>query len=150
MPAGTKVAAIRKAKRKAEQQRRSTAEAARQAAFLASLSAADIAWAAGFWEGEGSIGARHANASQVERWPLERLQQLFGGNIRMREADRPNRRPCHQWFICGEQARAFIAAIYLRLSPRRQAQIDAKFVKIEHRQRQHASLHLNQVSHATH
>jgi hypothetical protein len=51
----------------------------------------EIAWAAGFMEGEGyfsadpSTGRRRLGANQVNREPLDHLQRLFGGQIHKRE-----------------------------------------------------------------
>lgn len=68
----------------------------------------DLAWAAGFLEGEGSFcirsnGRWFLGAGQVDREPLERLQALFGGNIYKRErgpgvlADGFNRQAWYGW-----------------------------------------------------
>lgn len=103
----------------------------------------EVMWAAGFWEGEGCVGPRAACASQVDLWPLERLVAAFGGRISLdrKATRRPNERPCHQWWVCGEQGRAFVAAIYPHLSPRRKAQIDKTFITEEKRQRNRGSLY---------
>jgi hypothetical protein len=50
----------------------------------------ELAWAAGFWDGEGHVGARdngrghryiHANVTQKDRGVLERLVSIVGGKI---------------------------------------------------------------------
>lgn len=78
-------------------------------------------WAAGFFEGEGAVGQRHLHVSQASLWPLERLKKFFGGNIGPGKG-------VYQWHICGSQGRDFVEEIYPHLSPRRQAQIDIKFL----------------------
>jgi hypothetical protein len=100
----------------------------------------DIVWAAGFWEGEGSISLRFVTASQVNKWPLERLLLMFGGTISVRASSRINQRNCYQWFVCGQDARNFVALIYPYLSPRRQQQINEKFITEEKRVRIRASV----------
>jgi enoyl reductase-like protein len=54
----------------------------------------DVAWAAGFLDGEGHFGARSngpaLEAVQVKTdAPLRRLQRLFGGSITKRGGDHP-------------------------------------------------------------
>jgi hypothetical protein len=96
------------------------------------LSLTDIAWAAGFYEGEGSVAERSAVISQVNRWPLERLFLLFGGNIHKTRRDtRYEAQEIFQWVICGQNGRDFIRAIYPFLSPKRQNQINIKFLTDE-------------------
>jgi len=53
----------------------------------------DIAWAAGFIEGEGTFGASkhggiHIAVCQIQLEPLERLQRLFGGIIKQKVISR--------------------------------------------------------------
>lgn len=93
----------------------------------------EIVWAAGFYEGEGSVGPRAVIVSQRDRWPLERLQQHFGGTISPVKipAHRPNTRPYFNWILCGDAGRLFVHLIYQHLSPRRREQIDGKFVTME-------------------
>jgi hypothetical protein len=96
----------------------------------------EIVWAAGFYEGEGSVGPRAVVVSQRERWPLERLQRQFGGTISAVKIplNRPNTRPYSNWILCGDAARLFVHLIYPHLSPRRQEQINGKFVTLEQHQ----------------
>ncbi len=102
----------------------------------------EVIWAAGFWEGEGSLTARGVNATQNDAWPLERLQRNFGGSIGPRKSnpDRPNQKQGWQWWICGESARLFIEMIRPYLSPRRNTQIDRVFITEDKRQRRRASI----------
>lgn len=90
-------------------------------------SPADIAWAAGFLEGEGSFAAKRralavygeASAPQVNLEPLERLQAMFGGSIRPAAGG-----SIFVWRACGELGRAVMRAVYPWMSKRRQAQIE--------------------------
>jgi hypothetical protein len=94
-------------------------EGARIAAALAALNPLDVAWAAGFWEGEGSVSHSSFTACQKSRWPLERLVEMFGGSISYKPQD-----GCHSWWLSGERGRLFARAIRPYLSPRRIAQIE--------------------------
>lgn len=100
----------------------------------------DIMWAAGFWEGEGAVGIRSAGASQTSKWPLLKLKGCFGGAITVSYKANGNRKTCWQWWICGDDGRAFIKAIYPYLSPRRQLQINSVFITEEKRVRHRASI----------
>ena len=89
----------------------------------------DIAWAAGIWEGEGSInGARKSRRStqvsvvQKDTWLLYRLKELFGGGVYLKN-DRASEHVCSQWSCSGPRARGFIFTIFSHLSPRRRTQI---------------------------
>lgn len=96
---------------------------------ISEFSYTEVMWAVGFFEGEGHIGKRSLGASQVNLWPLERLRRFFGGSIGQEKRDaRYNGQALYQWNICGEQGRDFADIIYPHLSPRRQAQIDEKFL----------------------
>lgn len=75
------------------------------------MSGEEIAWAAGFLEGEGWFAFRgsrgskptaemRVGAAQVNREPLERLQSMYGGKIYGRTQvtqDGANRRPWFGW-----------------------------------------------------
>lgn len=87
----------------------------------------DLAWAAGFLEGEGSFqksnGTQGVCASQVQRDPLERLQNLLGGQIYVvREADSRNQR-VYRWAVSGARARGIMMTLFTFMSPRRREQI---------------------------
>ena len=87
--------------------------------------AIDIAWAAGFWEGEGSCRLmRHRGLSvtavQKDTETLYRLREWFGGNVRMLG---PSNKDCHVWECCGDRGRIFFALIYSFLSLRRKVQV---------------------------
>ena len=102
----------------------------------------DLEWAAGFLEGEGSFsGGRwiRIGAAQVQKWPLERLQRLFGGSIVPHHVKSTGKQqPCNQWRLTGHQAAAVMMTLFSLLSPRRKEQIVAtltqwKMQGIEHR-----------------
>ena len=87
-------------------------------------SVSDIAWAAGIYEGEGSISKRTAKGGgvisvpQKDRWILDKLRNLFGGTVCKRKT-----RDIHEWYVCGGLARGFTYSIFTFLSPRRRKQI---------------------------
>jgi len=92
----------------------------------------DLAWAAGFLEGEGSFSGRsRVSASQVQREPLDRLASLFGGTVRERK-DRTSRpwhqQQLHQWDVSGARARGVMLTLYPMMSQRRQQQIHQVFM----------------------
>lgn len=84
----------------------------------------DIYWAAGLFEGEGSI-AKHAIAfvTQKDAWVLLRVRSLFGGTVGGPYVWRT--RTFYRWFAAGARGRGFLMTIYPLLSPRRRQQIRA-------------------------
>lgn len=101
------------------------------------ISTVDLAWAAGIWEGEGSIGdprtkgryLRGLNISvcQQDPWILHKLQALFGGpSVRTRPASTHNplsAKDIWVWQITGPRAYGTIMTLYPLLSPHRQEQV---------------------------
>lgn len=85
----------------------------------------DLAWAAGFMEGEASFstpaGASVIVAEQKSREPLDRLVWMFGGRISRRK------RGEYQWRVSGPRARGIMLTVYVWLSERRRAQVDRAF-----------------------
>ena len=83
---------------------------------------AEVAWAAGFIEGEGSFfkngGGLTVRATQVQKEPLERLQKWFGGSVLLQG------QPIWKWTVCGDRARRVVQLTYPWFSPRRQEQVD--------------------------
>lgn len=63
----------------------------------------DVAWAAGFFEGEGNIsfgqcGGVKINVQQINKEPLDKLARLFGGVIRGPITPKnPKARPYYSW-----------------------------------------------------
>jgi hypothetical protein len=89
----------------------------------------DIAWLAGFIEGEGYINCdRHKSllrvtANQKDREPLDKVCRIVGGNITIAKAGylrRPN--PIFTWQVAGSRAAGVIMTLYSFLSARRKAQ----------------------------
>ena len=92
----------------------------------------DLAWAAGFLEGEGSFASSTGSggypviriqAGQTdEPWPIHHLQKLFGGSV-FRRAPYKGGRPHSRWYVHQARARGVMMSLYFLLSPRRQNQI---------------------------
>lgn len=86
----------------------------------------DIAWAAGFLEGEACFsfnGTPGVYANQVSREPLDRLRELFGGTIAWCKAQREGWSAQWNWFITGKRAAGLMMTVYALMSSRRQARI---------------------------
>ncbi len=86
----------------------------------------DIAWAAGFIEGEGHFRPRsQVTAVQVDMEPLARLASLFGGSIvpHTREENKHGWQASWTWRASGARARGIALTLFPLLSARRQAQI---------------------------
>lgn len=86
----------------------------------------DVAWAAGFLEGEGNFAvptkggpSANAHATQKDREPLERLLALFGGTI-----TKHGQRDIWKWNVYGKNAVALLEAISPYMSTRRRERID--------------------------
>jgi hypothetical protein len=91
-------------------------------------STADLYWAAGFLEGEGSFSRTTRNkmsvcADQVSKEPIERLQRMLGGAIHTRKKRNTNWNICHQWYTNSDRARGIMLTLYSLMSPRRREQI---------------------------
>ena len=90
----------------------------------------DVAWAAGFYEGEGTCFYQpktrsiRAVVNQVEREPLEKMLRWFGGHIYAIPAHHSSK-PSWRWVAYGARARGVLLTIYGMLSPKRQGQIRA-------------------------
>ena len=83
---------------------------------------ADLAWAAGFIDGEGCIqvskagrGSRvhvlRVSASQISRAPLDRLQQMFGGGVYRKATSNPRHRDQWGWEATSHTARRALVAL---------------------------------------
>lgn len=94
----------------------------------------DLAWAAGFIEGEGCFSVHKytksgkkphpfMGATQVQREPLERLVRYFGGQIS--KSQHKIGQPIHLWRVYGTRARGVAMTLYAWLSPRRRGQAQA-------------------------
>jgi hypothetical protein len=85
-----------------------------------------IAWTAGFLEGEGTFSAMNGNdhrarvsAGQKEKEPLENLLRWFGGRIYSQRG-----RQYHMWMLRGVEAHKLMRLLLPQMSGRRQAQIE--------------------------
>lgn len=100
---------------------------------------ASLTWAAGFLEGEGSFtrsggkpgkfglgpSCERITCRQIQRWPLDKLQALFGGSITLvRPKTNPiSVKPIWNWNISGARARGVIYTLFTFMSPARKQQI---------------------------
>lgn len=90
-----------------------------------------LEWAAAFLLGEGSFIASKRgdlmyaviDATQVEKWPLERLHEWFGGSLHGPYV-RGDRKPKYQWRMSGASAVSLMKRLRPFMSPKRQAEID--------------------------
>lgn len=99
----------------------------------------DIAWAAGVYEGEGSVTTKqsgygnHTRAPMVslvqkDNWLCHQLCALFGGTVRVYNGG-VRKTPHNHWRLSGPRAVGFLMTIYKFLSPRRQQQIREALAK---------------------
>lgn len=97
----------------------------------------DIAWAAGFLEGEGHFrrstsarnrfGSEVVSAAQVNPEPLYRLQEFFGGGIYAKKRSKWGMNDIFEWKVSGERARILMRAVEPLMSIRRREQIRGAF-----------------------
>ena len=102
----------------------------------------DIAFFAGFYEGEGSVtpsnrGTKNFSLKVSQKDPemLYRMRDLWGGSIKFWatrnkkasptfEGYESWKNPIYQWVVCGDRGRRFLKDIYPYMSSRRKTQID--------------------------
>lgn len=92
----------------------------------------DIAWAAGFIEGEGHMRSRGCRSSeitvsQLTKEPILKLQKLFGGHVSQQNSFHPKDRATKLkslwvWRASGSRARGVIMTLYFFLSGWRRSQ----------------------------
>jgi hypothetical protein len=82
-----------------------------------------VAWAAGFFDGEGCIYAGHDQnngyhiwrfivlVSQTDPRPLEAMRERWGGTIAFKKRGQPHHKDQWSWRITGEPASVFIAEV---------------------------------------
>lgn len=88
-----------------------------------SQSPEEVAWAAGIYEGEGTVSRGSAvSVTQKDPWLLYQLQILYGGNVSQYD----KRSGAYRWILYGKSARYFLNSVWHWLSPRRRDQ--AQFV----------------------
>ena len=97
----------------------------------------DIAWAAGFLEGEGyfgrttggGVGTERITAGQKDEESLHKLIKLFGGTINIQRPKTSNLirktplTPLAYWCVAGARARGIMMTIYSFMSERRKTAI---------------------------
>ena len=86
-------------------------------------SAGDLHWAAGFIEGEGCFSAtttERVRVSQVNREPIDRLLDLFGGTTKL---EKTQSRPIWCWSVYGARAHGVMMTLYPLMTAKRQEQI---------------------------
>lgn len=94
----------------------------------------DIAWASGFYEGDG--GCYRSNTARTERVTiyqvkiesLQKMLKLFGGNLykvdrKYKRTDGINSKDGYKWAISGSRARGFMMTIFTFLSKHKKLQI---------------------------
>ena len=91
----------------------------------------DLGWIAGFLEGEGSFGrcgsTISVSASQVQKYPLEVMSKLVGGNLNTYQQildDKKTIMVYHRWQVYGMRAVEVMLSIYHLMSPKRKCQIE--------------------------
>ena len=87
----------------------------------------DLAWAAGFIEGEGTFawngGTQHVAVCQVNKEPVSKLQELFGGSLRQHAARTKTNQPYWRWFVSGSRARGVMLTLFTFMSDKRKEQV---------------------------
>lgn len=92
------------------------------------ISIIEIAWTAGFFEGEAWFGIYNKkctpviSVSQVQKEPLERLLILYGGSLRP-IGGKGKRQNYWRWEVYGPRAAGIMMTIYSLMSPKRQLTI---------------------------
>lgn len=103
-----------------------------------------LAWAAGFIDGEGSIGLKSSGGkvslciqvTQVDPVPLLRLRELWGGALRFRSRRSIERADYYHWFIWSSAASRCCADILPYLTVKRaQAEVAIQFAAEVHNSR---------------
>lgn len=86
---------------------------------------ADIAWAAGIYEGEGAVNkVGCVSVTQKNRWLPIRLKRLYGGKVYKKNGTKTyTNKTYHQWYVSGARGRGFLMTIYSFLSPQKQKMI---------------------------
>jgi hypothetical protein len=88
---------------------------------IEAMTTIELAWLAGFYEGEGWVsvggGSVRLGIAQKDPWPLEQVAERVGlGTIRQGKTG------MYFWTVCGQPAVALLEAMRQWLSPRRIAQ----------------------------
>ncbi len=87
----------------------------------------DLAWAAGFLEGEGSFGyygGPRVTAGQVEREPIDRLIRIFGGVATARSTKGFSEKSIWIWRVNSRRSVEVMMTLYCLMSPKRKNEIE--------------------------
>jgi len=110
------------------------------------MSKADLAYAAGFFDGEGNIGItiKHqegyaqyfifASVASTDEWACRRFHFMFGGYVRKRPPRKnPSHKPCWDWRVSSRQASNFLREVFPYLHLKRdRAELALKFQSAKH------------------
>lgn len=113
------------------------------------INVADVAWAAGFIEGEGSVREKRnlsLRVTQVNAEPLEKLQRMFGGTLYTIPL-RKHYQQQWQWQACGNECAACVMIIYSFMSLRWKLRIERALAMWKPK-RAHLCGHYQEVAHA--
>jgi hypothetical protein len=105
-----------------------------------------LEWAAGFLDGEGyfkGVADMRLTVAQTQKWPLEKLQDMFGGNLRFCKRNNQNPRWADywEWSIFGSGAAGVMMTLWILMSPKKQQEIEETLVRWKKR-----GLHANRNS----
>src|ERR1041385_936600 len=87
----------------------------------------DLAWAAGFLEGEGSFGhygGPRVSAAQVQKEPIDRLVRIFGGKMWQRTTKGFGAKPIWVWQPPARRGVEIMMTLYVMMSPKRKREIE--------------------------
>ena len=98
----------------------------------------DLAWLAGFFEGEGSFRQSDRAYWEITQSSLEPLERGFSifpvGKIYGPYANKPGRQPYYRWVACKfEEVQAVVAATWPWLSRRRRDQYKSQLSKVQNK-----------------
>jgi hypothetical protein len=92
------------------------------------ISTLDIAWAAGFIEGEGCFSqtgtSAQVTAAQVQKEPIERLQRIFGGTVTQRQTRGFSEKAIWIWRLNVTRSVQVMMTLYVLMSPKRKREIE--------------------------
>ena len=88
----------------------------------------ELAWAAGFLEGEGSFlnyGSPCVTAAQVHPEPIERINRIFPGTVSQRKTHGFSDKTITVWKAKSGLSIEIMMTLYTLMSPKRKGEIDA-------------------------
>lgn len=90
----------------------------------------ELAWAAGFLEAEGCFSGANGQplqiqVPQVQRWPLEKLVSILGGQLSysVQSPKRRRQQSIWRWYVAGPRAAGIMMMLWVFLSPKRKREI---------------------------